>query len=384
MKHIVLTFLVLAWISSCLLAQDSYLNAKAEDSLRVYQNASFHNVVYYDEPEVNTPPKNIILFIGDGMGVSQIHAALTANKGQLFLNNFKHIGFQTTYSANNYITDSAAAGTALSTGTKTYDAGIGVNADTVAIENIREKLASKGLATGVVSTSAVTHATPAAFVAHQPFRYMYEAIAADFLKTDIDVFIGGGYDHFTKREDKRDLVTELKNKGYQVVSNTMDLSNIKTGKLAGLVAKEHTPTVLDGRGDMLEVATETAIRLLNQNDKGFFVMIEGSQIDWGGHANSTPYIVSETLDMDKAVGKALAFAALDKETLIIVTADHETGGMGITGGDSKTGRVEASYVWGNHTALMVPVFAFGPGAEKFTGIYDNTDIPKKIMDLLNK
>jgi alkaline phosphatase len=135
---------------------------------------------------------------------------------------------------------------------------------------------------------------------------------------------------------------------------------------------------------MLETATETAIRVLSNDNDGFFVMIEASQIDWGGHANSTPYIVSETLDLDKAVGKALAFAAQNKETLIIVTADHETGGMAVTGGNLQTGKVEAQYVWGNHTALMVPVFAFGPGADKFTGIYDNTDIPKKILELIEQ
>ncbi|HOO83968.1 MAG TPA: alkaline phosphatase [Prolixibacteraceae bacterium] len=384
MKNIILSFFTILMMSSCLIAQDSYLHVKAEDSLKVYQNKDFYEVQYFEEPDTKQKPKNVIVFIGDGMGVSHVFASLTANKGQLYLKNFKHIGFQTTASATNYITDSAAAGTALSTGTKTYDAAIGVNTDTIALENIRVKLEEKGLATGVVSTSAITHATPAAFVAHQPYRYMYEAIAADFLKTNIDLFIGGGYDHFTKREDGRNLVDELKDKGYQVVTETKDLNKIKSGKLAALVANEHTPKVLDGRGNMLETATETAIRVLSNDNDGFFVMIEASQIDWGGHANSTPYIVSETLDLDKAVGKALAFAAENKETLVIVTADHETGGMAITGGNIETGKVEAQYVWGNHTALMVPVFAFGPGAEKFTGIYDNTDISKKILELIEQ
>ncbi|HPR60446.1 MAG TPA: alkaline phosphatase, partial [Prolixibacteraceae bacterium] len=349
MKNIILSFFTILMMSSCLIAQDSYLHVKAEDSLKVYQNKDFYEVQYFEEPDTKQKPKNVIVFIGDGMGVSHVFASLTANKGQLYLKNFKHIGFQTTASATNYITDSAAAGTALSTGTKTYDAAIGVNTDTIALENIRVKLEEKGLATGVVSTSAITHATPAAFVAHQPYRYMYEAIAADFLKTNIDLFIGGGYDHFTKREDGRNLVDELKDKGYQVVTETKDLNKIKSGKLAALVANEHTPKVLDGRGNMLETATETAIRVLSNDNDGFFVMIEASQIDWGGHANSTPYIVSETLDLDKAVGKALAFAAENKETLVIVTADHETGGMAITGGNIETGKVEAQYVWGNHT-----------------------------------
>ncbi|MDO9613475.1 MAG: alkaline phosphatase, partial [Bacteroidota bacterium] len=128
--------------------------------------------------------------------------------------------------------------------------------------------------------------------------------------------------------------------------------------------------------------TETALNILNQNKKGFFIMIEGSQIDWGGHANNTIYIVNETLDFDRSIGKALEFAAKDGETLIIVTADHETGGMAIAGGDLKSGMVKGAYTTGGHSAIMVPVFSYGPGAENFTGIMENTDIPKNIMKLL--
>jgi alkaline phosphatase len=384
MKHILIVIFAFFYFVSCLVAQNNYQNARANDSLRVFVNNDFYDVTYYEEPISDLPPKNIIIIIGDGMGVSQVHGALTANKGVLFLNNFKNIGFQTTYSATNYITDSAAAGTALASGQKTYDAGIGVDMDTIAIPNIRAELERAGWATGVVSTSAVTHATPAAFVAHQASRNSYEAIAADFLKTNIDVFIGGGYNHFAKREDGQDLIAELKKKDYQVLTNINDVAKVKRGKLAGLVADVHPSSVLDGRGNMLEVATETAINILSNNKKGFFLMVEGSQIDWGGHANSTPYTISETLDMDKAVGKAIAFAAKNKETLVIVTADHETGGMAIIGGDPKTGRVVGGFVSGNHTAVLVPVFAFGPGSEMFRGIYDNTDIPKKLMELLGK
>lgn len=365
-------------------AQEAYLSAKPEDSLKVFANTQFYEVQYFDEPTEHATPKSVILLIGDGMGVTQVSAALTANLGQLYINNLKNIGFQTTHSANRYITDSAAAGTALATGTKTYDGAIGVDLDTLALENIREKFEKLGKATGVVSTSAVTHATPASFVAHQSYRYLNEAIAADFLKTNIDVFIGGGYDYFAKREDGQDLIKALKQKGYQVLTNISEVAKVKNGKLAGLVALDHTPSVLDGRGDMLEVATQTAINILNNNENGFFLMVEGSQIDWAGHANNTPYMISETLDFDKAVGIALAFAAKNKETLVIVTADHETGGMALTGGNVEKGNVKGEYVSGNHTAVMVPVFAFGPGSERFRGIYDNTDIPKMIMELIKK
>jgi alkaline phosphatase len=137
-----------------------------------------------------------------------------------------------------------------------------------------------------------------------------------------------------------------------------------------------------GRGDMLPVATEQAIKLLDQQPKGFFMMVEGSQIDWGCHQNNTDYVVTEVLDFDMAVGKALEFAQKDGETLVVITGDHETGGMALTAGDFRTGKVEAVYGTEDHTAVMIPVFAFGPGAELFSGIYENTDIFRKMKEAL--
>ena len=210
---------------------------------------------------------------------------------------------------------------------------------------------------------------------------MQEEIAADFLKTDIEVFIGGGYTHFTQRKDERNLVDELMEKGYQFEQDINKMKNIESGKLVGLTADSDAGRIAD-RGNMLPVATNTAINILSKNKKGFFLMVEGSQIDWGGHANSTIYIVEDMLDFDQSIGKALEFAAKDKRTLVIVTADHETGGMAITGGDMKTGMVKADYPLGGHTGVMVPVFAYGPGASEFTGIMENTDIHKKMKQLL--
>jgi alkaline phosphatase len=160
-----------------------------------------------------------------------------------------------------------------------------------------------------------------------------------------------------------------------------EIYQVKSGKLAGLTADEHNNPI-PKRTMSLPKSTETALNILSQNKKGFFIMVEGSQIDFGGHANNTIYIVNEMLDFDQAVGKALDFAAKDGETLIIVTADHETGGLALTGGDMKTGMVKGSYSTSDHTAIMVPVFAYGPGAELFSGIQENTDIPKKIISLL--
>jgi alkaline phosphatase len=237
------------------------------------------------------------------------------------------------------------------------------------------------MATGLVSTSAITHATPASFIAHQKDRAMYEEIAADFLETDIDVFIGGGYKHFTERKDGRDLANELKAKGYNVLTDMKEIEQVKTGKLAGLTASEHNGKA-EERGDMLQVATQTALNILGTSKKGFFLMVEGSQIDWGCHQNNALFLINEVLDFDKAIGKALEFAAKDGETLIIVTADHETGGLSLVDGDMKAGRTKGVFTTGEHTGVMVPVFSFGPGADHFTGIMENTDIPNKIRELL--
>ncbi|MCD4788915.1 MAG: alkaline phosphatase [Bacteroidales bacterium] len=328
----------------------------------------------------NKKAKNIILMIGDGMGVSHIYAGITANKGHLNIENLKDIGFSKTHSADNYITDSGAAGTAIAIGHKTYNAGIGVDADTIPRETILEYAEENGKATGLVVTCTMTHATPAVFIAHQPSRYLYEDIAKDFLKTDIEVFIGGGLNNFNKRKDDVDLTIALKDKGYQLVYELDGLEKINSGKLAGLLYEDAPPKYSEGRGDMLPVASVKAIELLNQDEDGFFLMIEGSQIDWAGHANDTKYIVDEMLDFDRTIGKVLEFAEKDGNTLIIITADHETGGMGLNNGDIEKGEVIAKYTSGNHTGVMVPVFAYGPGSENFRGIYENTDIFNKMME----
>jgi alkaline phosphatase len=325
--------------------------------------------------------KNIILMIGDGMGTAQIYSGITANKG-LNIEQFKYIGFSKTYSSDNYVTDSGAGATAISTGVKTKNHYIAVDSSGNKLKTILEIAEDKGMYTGMVVTCHITHATPAAFISHNINRDNYEEIAADFLKTDIEVFIGGGKDNFTNRKDNRDLIQELKKKGYQVTDTFTDLPKIKSGKLAGFTAKKSNPYLLDGRGDMLCIGTETALNILNQSPKGFFLMIEGSLIDWASHDNDQSKVVAEVVDFDKAVGKVLEFARKDKNTLVIVTADHETGGMAINSGNINTGTFEAAFNVKDHTGVMVPVFAYGPGAENFGGIYENTEIFYKMLESL--
>ena len=380
-KSIPAIFAAITFITINARAQDDYKTHNSED-LDFFRNVNQHPVQHYTEPISQSKPKNVILMIGDGMGAAQVYAGIVANGGDLYLKNFKQLGYSTTYSASDFVTDSGAGGTALSTGVKTYNGAIGVNADSVAIPNIREKAEKKGLATGVVSTSAITHATPASFVAHQKDRDLYEEIASDFLKTNIDVFIGGGKNNFSNRKDSTDLTIKLKNKGYNVVSGINEISKVTEGKLAGFTSDDHNPSKLKGRGDELPIATKTAINILDNDPDGFFLMVEGSEIDWGGHQNNTGQIVTEVLDFDKAIGEALSFADQNKETLIIVTADHETGGFSVEGGSFLKGEVTGDFTTDDHTGVMVPVYAFGPGSENFKGIMNNIDIPKKIAELL--
>ncbi|UTA67691.1 alkaline phosphatase [Emticicia sp. 21SJ11W-3] len=334
------------------------------------------------EAQKNQYPKNIIFLIGDGMGTAQIYSGIVSAKGPLNIERSKVIGFHKNHSADNFITDSAAGATAFSTGQKTYNGAIGVDADKNPLPTILEIAEQKGLATGLVATCAIVDATPSSFIAHQPSRKMSEEIAADFLKTDIDLFIGGGRKYFNQRKDGRNLLDELKSKNYQVAQSIDEVAKVKSGKLAGLIAEGDPVKISEGRGDQLLVSTQTALNILKQNKKGFFLMVEGSQIDWGGHANDTQYIVNEMLDFDKAIGEAFDFADKDGNTLVIITADHETGGFSLNG-LSKDGKVEGKFTTGGHTAVMIPVFAYGKGAEMFAGFYKNNDIFDKLKKAFN-
>ena len=323
--------------------------------------------------------KNIIFIIGDGMGLNYIQGAMTVNGGTLHIEECTHVGLQKTNSANKYITDSAASGTALACGTKTNNGVIGLDTAGNKLVSILKIAEKNGKSTGLVSTSSITHATPASFIANQESRNLYEAIAADFLKTDIDVFIGGGRENFASREDGRNLLEELRGNGYQIEFNVDSLDHIRGGKMACLSAEKHNPPAHEGRGDMLQVATSKALELLSENEKGFFIMIEGSQPDWGGHANNETYAIQETLDLDRTVKIALDFAKENGETLVVVTSDHETGGLVVLNGNNSSGEIKTVFTTKGHTASLIPIYAYGPGAQLFTGIYENTGFLERFL-----
>ncbi len=319
-------------------------------------------------------PKNVILLIGDGMGIAQLYAGYIAKKGHLNAERCKYIGLQKTYSANELITDSGAAGTALATGHKTNNKMIGMTPDGKPVNSILYYAEQNQKTTGLVVACAMTHATPASFVAHEPSRYNNEEIAADFMDIEVDVLIGGGLTDFTKRKDGRNLVDEMKAKGYTFAANMDEVKNFNGEKLAAFLYDGHPPYYAKGRGEMLTEGTLKAIETLSKDEDGFFLMIEGSQIDWAGHKNQNKMLVQEVIDFDNVIGTVLDFAEKDGETLVIITADHETGGYAINGGDLETGKVKGDFTSINHSAVMVPVLAYGPQAETFIGFMQNTDI----------
>lgn len=326
--------------------------------------------------------RKIILMIGDGMGANQVFAAYTVNHGILNLLKSQYIGFSLTQSANSYITDSGAGGTAISTGRKTNNDMIAVDPDSTKLKTIIESAEENGQATGLIVTSSITDATPAAFFAHVPNREEYEKIAADFRGKGIDIFIGGGKQYFEKRSDSQNISDSLRSDGYEIVYDIKDIDPDNYANICCFLADGNMEPITKRESNLLANATEVALKKLSKNSTGFFIMIEGSQIDWAGHANHSGFVVAEVSDFDKAVGRAFDFADNNPGTLVIVTADHETGGLSIIDGDIDKGTIDAKFVSTDHTGIMVPVYAYGTGAEKFAGIYQNTEIYNKMMELL--
>jgi alkaline phosphatase len=337
--------------------------------------------------EPASSPRNIILLIGDGMGLAHIATAYYMLGENFHLSSFPVVGLQKTHAHNLLITDSAAAGTAMACGIKTYNSAVGVDADTLEVANFFELAKEHDYATGIIVTSSLVHATPASFVAHEPLRGLYENIAIDFLNSRLDLMVGGGLSYFTNRSlDDRNLAHELELHGYHVGSymgkSLQRINPESVKKIAYFTAYKEPLPRMQGR-DYLPVAVEYATHFLDsKTETGFILVIEGSQIDYASHSNNLDYLVSELADFNRAIGKALDFARIDGETLIIVTSDHETGDLKINPGRNlKYPKVK--FESKRHSADMIPVFAYGPGSEEFNGIYDNTEIFYKIIALAN-
>jgi alkaline phosphatase len=337
----------------------------------------------HNHESIAQTPKNIILLIGDGMGYAQVQASILHSDEYLNMEKFPVTGTIKTSSLNNEITDSGAAGTAMATGHKTNNRMIGMLPDGTPVENLVEISANTGRKTGVVVSCAITHATPASFLVNNNSRYNYEEIALEIAtKSPVDLIIGGGLRHFNNRKDSRNLLDSLAKRGFAVDTVFKAMQWDCHPKQAIFVADIHPGPVLGGRGNQLVASVDHAVNCLSTANSGFFLMVEGAQIDWAGHDGDSAYLLSEMFDFDQAVGVALNFAIENGETLVIVTSDHETGGLTLIGESQRSGKAYFHFSTGEHTAVMVPVFAFGPGAEKFTGLYENSDLMVRIKNLM--
>lgn len=330
-------------------------------------------------------PKNIILLIGDGMALSQVSAAIYwIGEGKTAFEQFSVVGFHKSHSCNDLVTDSAAGATAFSCGQKTTNNAIGVlPPDNRPCTTILEDLDHRGYATGMVVSCSASHATPASFIAHREIRAFTEEIALDYLKTPLDCFIGGGEHYFNDRPDGLNLEDTLKQRGY-VIRRGTSFNRLPLDGSAPfmLFTAEREPATASANRRYLPDATRVASNYLQKrSDKGFFLMVEGSQIDWACHANDANWLRAEMVDFDYTIKEALAFAASNGETLVIVTGDHECGGLSLTQGSSKNNFTPV-FSARLHTAALVPVFAYGPKAELFSGLYDNTEIYGKMRAAL--
>lgn len=329
-------------------------------------------------------PKNVILLVGDGMGLTQVSTSFYFQDKPSNFQRFKHIGLHQNTPTNARITDSASGATAFSTGYKSFNGAIGVDGDSISRTTILEYAAREGKSTGLVATSSITHATPASFFAHVPSRGQQEDIAMFMAENPIDFTAGGGIKFYHDRADGKDLLATLSRKGVMVDTAELGKNYSASKPYAAFLAADGMPMMTEGRGDFLPRATSMAIDHLNRNKDGFFLMVEGSQIDWGGHANDGTYIIEEMKDFDETIGLVMDFAERDGNTLVVITADHETGGLALssltTFGQSDYGKLNPTFSTGGHTAALIPVFAYGPGAERFMGIYQNNDIFGKMME----
>ncbi|MCL1078454.1 alkaline phosphatase [Parashewanella spongiae] len=290
--------------------------------------------------ETSSKPKNIVFVIGDGMGPAYTTAYRyykdDPNTDEIESTIFDRllVGMARTSPAkiSGYVTDSAASATALSAGVKTYNGAIGVDEHKQPVTTLLEKAKSIGKSIGVAVTSQVNHATPASFLAHNENRRNYEQIAEDYLDSDADVILGGGQRYFSD-----DLIKQFEQKGYQYLNQFEQLETVQTGKVLGLFADVQLPWVLDNpKGKQLSKMTDKALSLLSQNDKGFVLVVEGSIIDWAGHGNDIATAMAEMDEFANTLATIERFIGTHPDTLMVVTADHDTGGLTVGANDKKS------------------------------------------------
>ena len=337
----------------------------------------YENIPIGKIPTTNKDIKNIIYMIGDGMGENHIIAGELYKGEELNIQTIENKSYIKTASTST-VTDSAAAATALATGHKTINGMVGIDKDGNNLENIIEYANLKGLKTGVVCTQILNHATPASFLVHNNYRYNYYQIAQEQIRSNIDIMLGGGRLYFNRYEN------EIRENGFRWINNISELNNIdKNEKIIGTLANESISKENE-RTNLADMVKETLGRLENEN--GFLVMIEGSDIDTYSHDNNMKQMLVEMIDFDNAVGVAMEYVDNNPDTLLIITADHETGGLILDNITSKEQLNNECFTSnGQHTQKDVPIYAYGLGENDITqyDIIDNTSIFKFIKQALN-
>ena len=345
-----------------------------DTTLQYYTTPYTYDIVNVQMPPVTNEVKNIIFMIGDGMGLEQVSCAWVLNHGKLNLDNFPYIGISRTYCTNELITDSGAGGTALAIGQKTAYSCIGVAADSTDVPSVLVKAQELGKKTGVVVTCHFADATPCDFCCHNEFRYNTDDLIADYVTCGVDYLSGGGLDYFTvNRNDGRDITKEMAAAGYTVALTEDELMAADL-PVIGILAPDNLPVAME-RGDLYRHTVARGLDILSREsgDRGFVMMLEGSCIDDWLHGNDIEKGMEELLDFDRTIGDVLEWAAKDGHTLVVVTADHNTGALTLQDGNLEEGLIGVHFGSDSHNGIAVPVYAWGPGADKFTGIKENSE-----------
>lgn len=331
--------------------------------------------------EKREPIRNVIFMIGDGMGLAQATMVMIENGYEATaFDRAENVALIKTYSSNNRVTDSAASGTALASGKKTNNKMIGLTPELDTCYSIAYKAKAKGMSTGLVVACEVQHATPAAFYAHAKDRNDKKTITKQLANNNyLDLVVGGGLKSF----ETESMSEVAKSNGFNLVKSFDELKSAPDGRTLGLFTAGHIEAI-SKRGDYLPEATAEALRRLSSNKKGFFLMVEGSQIDWACHSNNAQRCLAETKDFCKSIEVAMDFADKNPGTLIVITADHETGGLSAVSGDedftkSDSG-VEYKFSTKGHSGILVPAYMYGTGANQINGVLDNTEL----SDLISK
>jgi alkaline phosphatase len=321
--------------------------------------------------------KNVIFLIGDGMGLAQLCAAYAVNDG-LTITQLRYIGLQQTHAEDAYTTDSAGAGSALATGKKHKNRHISMGADGEVHPSLADHFHDNHYACGVVTLGSIADATPAVFYGHTRERDRLNEITSYLPDGKLTLLNGSGMRILTAGGEE--LINALKSKaGYHVLTAVEEINTVK-GKVICVDERMGKPTT-EASLPLLANATREALQKLTaESSKGFFLMVEGAKIDYAGHVNSLPASVLETFSFDMAVAEAMRFADSNGETLVIVTGDHETGGLSLVDGDPQLKSITVQYSTNDHTPIMLPVYAYGPGAQLFTGVYQNTQLFHSILE----